>query len=198
MARGKGSKNNDSFRGKPFRGGSTAGSRGQGFRGRARGGRGGAGGRGGYIGYNPSIDTDFLLQTYNDNYDTSRYYSAPSTPQNRGRGRGGGLGSTYSSQLTYDSPGNRKSRGRGRGRGRGGYDSPRNDSNPRGSNSSYVPLSLSLRPLLRPVVFVPATENRFLFQAEEELIQPIVEDAGRLSVSLDTKPVELLRIISRR
>ncbi|KAJ3793278.1 hypothetical protein GGU11DRAFT_692087 [Lentinula aff. detonsa] len=113
-----------------------------------------------------------------DNYDTSRYYSAPSTPQNRGRGRGGGLGSTYSSQLTYDPPGNRRSRGRGRGRGRGGYDSPRNDSNPRGSNSSYVPLSLSLRPLLRPVIFVPATENRFLFQAEEELIQPIVEDAG--------------------
>ncbi|KAJ3717200.1 hypothetical protein DFJ43DRAFT_1032853 [Lentinula guzmanii] len=178
MARGKGSKNNDSFRGKPFRGGSTAGSRGQGYRGRARGGRGGAGGRGGYIGYNPSIDTDFLLQTYNDNYDTSRYYSAPSTPQNRGRGRGGGLGSTYSSQLTYGPPVNRGSRGRGRGRGRGGYDSPRNDSNPRGSNSSYVPLSLSLRPLLRPVIFVPATENRFLFQAEEELIQPIVEDAG--------------------
>ncbi|KAJ3890186.1 hypothetical protein GG344DRAFT_50130, partial [Lentinula edodes] len=96
----------------------------------------------------------------------------PSTPQSRGRGRGGGLGSNNSPQSINDY---RAKRNRGRGRGRDGYDNPRND---RGSNNSDAPLSLSLRPLLRPVVFVPATQNRFLFQAEEELIQPIVEDAG--------------------
>ncbi|KAJ3904706.1 hypothetical protein F5879DRAFT_48672 [Lentinula edodes] len=175
MARGRGyNKYNSSRGGASTRGGSTGGNspRGRGYRGRARGGRGGGGGRGGYIGYNPSDDTDFVLQTYNNNYDTGRYFSAPSTPQSRGRGRGRGLGSNNSPQSINNY---QAKRNRGRGRGRDGYDNPRND---RGSNNSDAPLSLSLRPLLRPVVFVPATQNRFLFQAEEELIQPIVEDAG--------------------
>ncbi|KAJ4480877.1 hypothetical protein J3R30DRAFT_2371377 [Lentinula aciculospora] len=170
MARGRGHKSYDSSRGASSRGEPTRGSSSRSRGSRARGGRGGGGGRGGYIGYNSSADTDFILQIYN-NDDTGRYYSGPSTPQGRGRGRGRGFGSVYSPKGASGSPGKR----RGQGRGRGGYDSR---ADPRGSNNSNVPLSISLRPLLRPVIFVPAQENKFLFQAEEELIQPIVEDAG--------------------
>lgn len=34
------------------------------------------------------------------------------------------------------------------------------------------------RPLLRPIKFVPSVETRFLFQDEEDLLQPIAEDTG--------------------
>jgi hypothetical protein len=35
------------------------------------------------------------------------------------------------------------------------------------------------RPLLRPIEFVPSTEARFLFQNEEELLLPVVDDVGK-------------------
>lgn len=189
MPRGKHNKNNDNSRGGPSRGGTVRGSSdsGRGSRGRGRG--RGFRGRGGYI---PSSDTDFVLQVWDnsmafqymlsttvlifaiDNYDPRYAYSSP-----RGRGRGiGSVPQTSSPSRGYDSPGRG---GRGRGRGRGGFDSPgRGDFRPTNPNA---PLSMLLRPLLRPVIFVPATQHRYLFQAEEELIQPIVEEAGMYLLS---------------
>ncbi|KAF9074369.1 hypothetical protein BDP27DRAFT_1316958 [Rhodocollybia butyracea] len=168
MARGRrGNNNNEDFRGGHSRGSPRGnGNRGgRGFRGRGRGGRG----RGG--GYIPSEETDFVLQVWDNNNSYS-----PHRGSGRGRARGGGLGFSPEgpSHRGYDSPGKR---GRGRGRGRGGFDSPRNGSDSRAVHPN-APLSMLLRPLLRPIVFVPATKDRYLFQAEEELIQPIVEEAG--------------------
>lgn len=184
MPRGKQNKNNDISRGGPSRGGTARGSSNirRGFRGRGRG--RGFRGRGGYI---PSSDTDFVLQVWEnstalklllsttvlipaiDNYDSRYSYPSP-----RGRGRGiGPVTQRSNPSRGYDSSGRG---GRGRGRGRGGFDSPsRGDFRPTNPNA---PLSMLLRPLLRPVIFVPATQHRYLFQAEEELIQPIVEEAG--------------------
>ncbi|KAF5377345.1 hypothetical protein D9757_007991 [Collybiopsis confluens] len=176
MAHGKHNKH-DSSRGaggpSTPRGSSNRGGRGFIERGRGRGGfppsRGR--GRGGYL---PSNDTDFILQIWDQNGPGHNSYDSP---RGRGRGRAGGIGSTPERNVapfrgvTRGSP---TKRGRG---GRGGYDSPRGGFNPKSANPN-TPLSMLLRPLLRPVKFVPATQHRFLFQAEEELIQPIVETAG--------------------
>jgi hypothetical protein len=35
------------------------------------------------------------------------------------------------------------------------------------------------RPLLRPIVFVPSVLTKVLFEHEEELIKPGVEDVGK-------------------
>lgn len=52
------------------------------------------------------------------------------------------------------------------------------------------------RPFLRPITFVPSTETRFLFQDEEELLQPIVEDVGRCSdLSIPSHSVHALKMI---
>jgi hypothetical protein len=44
-----------------------------------------------------------------------------------------------------------------------------------------APLSKLLyedRPFLKPVIFVPSVHTRTLFEQEEELLQPQVEDVG--------------------
>ena len=60
--------------------------------------------------------------------------------------------------------------GRGRGQARGGS-----------KLRSDAPLSGLLyrdRPFLRPVVFVRSVYTKTLFQEEEEILQPVVEDVG--------------------
>ncbi|KAK0483271.1 hypothetical protein IW261DRAFT_1332274, partial [Armillaria novae-zelandiae] len=68
------------------------------------------------------------------------------------------------------SPGYSSPRGKG-GRGRGS----------RGRGRGDGPLSKLLyedRPYLRPIKFVPAVNNRILFQEEEEILKPVVEEVG--------------------
>ncbi|KAJ7502588.1 hypothetical protein B0H11DRAFT_2223502 [Mycena galericulata] len=88
--------------------------------------------------------------------------------------RGRGIGSP---SRGYESP-------RGRGRGRGD-ESPRDWGRGRGRGGPRLrpdaPLSKLLyeeRPFLRPIKFVPAVHHATLFQEEEELFQPLVEDVG--------------------
>lgn len=97
--------------------------------------------------------------------------SGSNTP-NRGRGRG--------DSGDYQSP-----RGRGRG-GLGDHTSPRGRGQGRGGSKlrADAPLSGLLyqeRPLLRPVIFVPSVYTRTLFEEEEDILQPVVEDVGELS-----------------
>ena len=134
--------------------------------------------------------------------------SGASTPRGNGGGRGRG-GHVFGSKSGTNTP----SRGRGRGfdspRGRG-FDSPRgrgrgqpddfrNRRRSDGIGSSPVnrsragaqvpPGTLSgllyqERPLLRPIVFVPSVLTRVLFEQEEELIKPGVEDVGERKSNL--------------
>ncbi|KAF8965558.1 hypothetical protein BDZ97DRAFT_2057877 [Flammula alnicola] len=191
MARGNG-------RGRGFRGG--RGDRGTG--GRGRGGRGGyRGGRGNGRDMPRSSfiedELDFSIQMFADARPTGEsntyrgrgrdgrgggQFSGPNSgaaTSNRGRGRGG-----------YDSP---RGRGyespRGRGRGQDSFTSARRGdygigASPRGrgrGGAQTRPGTLSgllyqKRPLLRPIVFVPSVLTKVLFQEEEELIKPGVED----------------------
>ncbi|KII92217.1 hypothetical protein PLICRDRAFT_133640 [Plicaturopsis crispa FD-325 SS-3] len=118
----------------------------------------------------------------------------------RGRGRGGGGagGFQYSDALDFpiqvwpdnDSRGSPTPRGRGRGtasprgRGWGDFDSPRGGGRGRGGGSKLrpdAPLSKLLyesRPLLRPIIFVRSEHTRRLFEEEEDILQPGVEEAG--------------------
>lgn len=92
-----------------------------------------------------------------------------STPRGRGRG-------SYDNRPMFDSPG----RGRGndtvydRGRGRGG----------RGLSAKLragAPLSRILhedRPLLRPITFVRSVHTAILFEKEEDILQPTIEETG--------------------
>lgn len=105
------------------------------------------------------------------------------TPRGRGRGARGGPSSGHNSGT------NTPSRGRGRG-----YDSPRGGrgrphdgigASPRGRGAGPMRPTVTLsgllyqeRPLLRPIVFVPSVLTKVLFQDEEELLQPGVEDVG--------------------
>ena len=112
---------------------------------------------------------------------------------NRGGYRGRGRGSGSSSQLNSGSgtPGRVDSPG-GRGRGRGGdshdyrYQSPRRRGAAAGRGSKLrhdAPLSKLLyeeRPFLKPIIFVPSVYTRTLFEQEEDLLQPQVEDIGGL------------------
>ena len=120
------------------------------------------------------------------------------TPQ-RGRGRGGPGPSR--GQFSNPNAGTSSSyRGRGRGRGRGReFDSPGGrrrysegiGASPRGRGGPIRPkttlseLLLQERPLLRPVKFVPSVHTRVLFQDEEDLLQPLVEEVGEL-ITLQT------------
>ena len=96
------------------------------------------------------------------------------TPAFRGRGRGGHLIPMQLSTNTIFP-----------GRGRG-FDIPRRQVQGIGARRVPVPVGKQTlsnllgqeRPLLKPIVFVPSTETRFLFQDEEELLQPIGEDIG--------------------
>ncbi|KAJ6526928.1 hypothetical protein DFH09DRAFT_1264106 [Mycena vulgaris] len=150
--------------------GARGGPRGQPGRGRARG-RGRGRGRGG-PGYDLSTETDFIIQVYPDNSTNRGGYASPGS-------RGRGLGSP---SRGHESP-------RGRGRGRGDFDSPRGrgDFGGRGRGRGGprlrpdAPLSKLLyeeRPLLRPIKFVRSVHHATLFQEEEELLQPVVEDVG--------------------
>jgi hypothetical protein len=118
-----------------------------------------------------------------------------STPRGNGRGRGRG-GQVFGSNSGTNTP--NRGRGRGfdspRGRGRGQPDDFRNrrrsdgiGSSPisRGRGGAQVPpgtlsgLLYLERPLLRPIVFVPSVLTKVLFEQEEELIKPGVEDVGK-------------------
>lgn len=106
---------------------------------------------------------------------------ASTPPRGRGSGRGGFSASNTPSRA-IDSPG-----GRGRGRGRQPHvgDSPGRGRGRGRSGSKLrpgVPLSELLyrdRPYLRPVVFVRSVHTRTLFQEEEEILQPVVEEVGK-------------------
>ena len=101
-------------------------------------------------------------------------------PAYRGRGRGGPQ-AFIPSRPSADTP----FPGKGRG-----FDIPRRQVQgigapkgaqrpiPVGAKQTLSSLLLQERPLLKPIMFVPSTEMRFLFQNEEELLQPIVEDVG--------------------
>ncbi|KAF9048193.1 hypothetical protein BDZ89DRAFT_1126785 [Hymenopellis radicata] len=88
------------------------------------------------------------------------------TPPRRGNGPGKrGLGSppVNGSYAGYSSPrGGKGHRGAQRGR-----------ANPSGPLSNLL---YEDRPYLRPIKFVPSQQARFLFQEEEEILKPVVED----------------------
>ncbi|KAJ7025333.1 hypothetical protein C8F04DRAFT_1191473 [Mycena alexandri] len=180
------------FRGSPNpnRGGRGGGGdpRGKPHRPRTTRGRGRGRGRGGPA-YDISTETDFIIQMYPD-YSTNR--GGYASPGARGRGigspsrgndfpgwRGRGRGNLGSPQDNH--------RGRGRGRGGPNFDSPQDNYRGRGRGRGgpklgpNAPLSKLLyeeRPLLRPIKFVRSVHHATLFQEEEELIQPVVEDVG--------------------
>ncbi|KAK0502896.1 hypothetical protein EDD18DRAFT_1135523 [Armillaria luteobubalina] len=141
--------------------------------GRARGqgspynrGRGGGRGRGrgrGRGGFYLPTETDFIVQMYGENTMPAGYH-----PQGLARR---GIGSPPANYNSYSlSPGYSSPRGKG-GRGRGS----------RGHGRGDGPLSKLLyedRPYLRPIKFVPAVHNRILFQEQEEILKPVVEEVG--------------------
>ncbi|ESK93423.1 r3h domain containing protein [Moniliophthora roreri MCA 2997] len=171
------------------RGGRGRGGRGGGGRGRGGFDRGGIGNRGrgrGYRGgYIPSSETDFVLQQWPaENQTQFRPYSG-------GRGRGSGSNIPNRGRGTgFDSPRGRGSgsgmntpRGHGRGRGTDDYGGFGSRGRGKRFRDTTEPLSRLLnedRPLLKIIHFVPATQNRFLFQnqEDEEILKPVVEDIG--------------------
>lgn len=102
----------------------------------------------------------------------------------RARARGGLRG-----RLSNQDPGT-SSPNRGRGRGRD-FDSPRgrkrhiegiggSQRGPIRPKTTLSELLFKERPLLRPIKFVPSVHTKVLFQDEEDLLQPLVEDVGEL------------------
>ncbi|KDR67781.1 hypothetical protein GALMADRAFT_257616 [Galerina marginata CBS 339.88] len=124
-------------------------------------------------------------------------FSAPNPSGNttpRGRGRGGGRGGQLSGPNSGTTTPNR-GRGRGhdspRGRGRGqpdfhaggrrsdiGIGSPRGrgGGGPQRRSDTLSGLLYQERPFLRPIVFVPSVLTKVLFQEDEELLKPGVEE----------------------
>ncbi|KAF5328816.1 hypothetical protein D9619_011550 [Psilocybe cf. subviscida] len=172
------------------------GGRGRGNRG--RGGRGTRGsGRGGHSAESSRFienELDFNIQMYADAPNASGGTRGGSGKNRRGgrggqtsatptRGRGRGRGGYDSPKRGYESPA-----GRGRGRGEAFTPSRRGDygigASPRGrGQGGFQPKPVTLsgllyqeRPLLRPIVFVPSVLTKVLFEEEEELIKPGVED----------------------
>lgn len=105
------------------------------------------------------------------------------------RGRGGRKATVY--QQFVEDPELEYGSGRGRGgrsprglggdayaRGRGG----RNLKSKLHGGASLSKLLYEDRPLLRPIMFVPSLATPKLFQDEEELLQPLAEEAGELHV----------------
>ncbi|KAF8634262.1 hypothetical protein AX17_004219 [Amanita inopinata Kibby_2008] len=171
MARGNPRERNN-YRGGGYRGDPRA----RGGSGRGRGssrGRGRAGPT--YFGNN---GIDFPVQTWSEN-DNYHVRGRPATPRGHGRGRGN----------NHTAPSPRPStplRGRGapRGRGIGSPVQQVQHSKPKlGSNAPLSSLLHETRPLLRPVIFVRSSVTPFLFQFEEELLKPGVEDAGETEES---------------
>ncbi|KAK0240504.1 hypothetical protein EDD85DRAFT_825551 [Armillaria nabsnona] len=129
-------------------------------------GRGGGRGRGrGRGGFYPTAETDFIVQMYGENTIPGEYH----TPQGQARRD---IGSPPANYNSYSAPSSRYSsprgkRGRGRGlRGRGGGDGP------------LSKLLYEDRPYLRPIKFVPSVNARILFQEQEEILKPVVEEVG--------------------
>ncbi|KAK0445434.1 hypothetical protein EV421DRAFT_1796547 [Armillaria borealis] len=134
-----------------------------GGRGRGRGrGRSRSRGRGGFY---PATETDFIVQMYGENTIPGGYH----TPQGQARR---GIGSPPANYNSYSAPSSGYSSPRGKGgRGRG----------LRGRGRGDGPLSKLLyedRPFLRPIKFVPSVNSRILFQEQEEILQPVVEEVG--------------------
>jgi hypothetical protein len=112
------------------------------------------------------------------------YHSAGNRGTASPRGRGSGRGSFSGSNTPNRGRDSPRGRGRGRGSDGGGYQSSpgrdRGRGNGRGGSKlrPNAPLSGLLyeeRPYLRPVIFVQA---KTLFQEEEEILQPVVEEVG--------------------
>ncbi|CAK5275125.1 unnamed protein product [Mycena citricolor] len=181
QGRGRGGK-----QGTPSRG------RGRGGRGQGRGFRGRARGRGGGLGSSQEFleAIDFSVLQNHVGADSNRVgESGVWTPRGRGRGRGG-PGFESGRGRGTDSPIPRGYRGRGigsprgvessSGRGRGrGYNSSRGGSGFGARFNPAAPLSQLLieeRPFLRPIKFVRASLQPTLFQEEEDLLRPVVEE----------------------
>ncbi|KAK0197483.1 hypothetical protein F5146DRAFT_1015527 [Armillaria mellea] len=129
-------------------------------------GRGGGRGRGrGRGGFYPATETDFIVQMYGENTVPGGYH----TPHGQARR---GIGSPPANYNSYSAPPSGYSSPRGKGgRGRGS----------RGRGRGDGPLSQLLyedRPYLRPIKFVPSVNTRILFQEQEEILKPIVEEVG--------------------
>ena len=92
---------------------------------------------------------------------------------NRGRGRGWNRG------REFDSRGGRRRYSEGIGA------SPRDRGGPIRPRTTLSELLLQERPLLHPVIFVPSVHTRVLFQDEEDLLQPLVEEVGE-SITVQT------------
>ncbi|KAF8321500.1 hypothetical protein F5887DRAFT_927811 [Amanita rubescens] len=158
-------------------------------RGNNRGGRGSGGSFNGGRGRGaPPVDFDILdfpVQVYGRGSG------------NRGRGYRGSRGptpvprtsgnSTFQPRASTPSRGNgvfqsrssTPSRGTGSGYGHPGLGRPAQQQQTKSKLGSSAPLSSLLyesRPLLRPVFFVKSTLTPFLFQQEEELLKPTMED----------------------
>ncbi|KAJ7596595.1 hypothetical protein C8J56DRAFT_917845 [Mycena floridula] len=102
----------------------------------------------------------------------------------RGRGRGRGRGAEIEESMDFvlqQWPDSNSQSHRASPRGTIGF-SPRGRGRQTGpSRGNGAPLSQLLhleRPLLRPIIFVPSQQSKYLFQVEEEILQPIVEDVG--------------------
>lgn len=143
-----------------------------------------------------------------ERYMISHYSSGYYQPRgwgrgNRGRGYRGSRGptpvprtstpsrgnSTFQPRTTTPSGGNgvfqfrsgTPSRGAGSAHGHPGIGRPGHQQQTKSKLGSSAPLSSLLyesRPLLRPVVFVKSTLTPVLFQQEEELLKPTMEDIG--------------------
>ncbi|KAL4246617.1 Splicing-associated domain-containing protein [Abortiporus biennis] len=164
MPKSRGGKNNSP------RGGRRGGNRGRGGRG-----RGSNGGRGGYMdrgrgvgrggGYIPMEMIDLDIQQWSKDSP-----SGSNTPRGRGRG-GNGFASPRSGFHTprrgFDSP-------RGQGRGRGA----KNLSSKLRAGAPLTKVLNEDRPLLRPISFVRSEHTAILFQEEEDILKPIVEDVA--------------------
>jgi hypothetical protein len=100
-------------------------------------------------------------------------------PTFRGRGRGGTfIPSQFSAAIDFPGKGRGFDIPRRQVQGIGAPKDARRVPVRVGGQQTLSSLLIQERPLLRPIVFVPSTETRFLFQDEEELLQPIVEDVG--------------------
>jgi hypothetical protein len=135
------------------------------------------------------------------------------TPYGAGRGHGRNISDPISEATNASS-----NRGRGRGsrsRGRGGHQqsrgrysdgigaSPNDRNRNRGTQKLQpdAPLTQLLyqdRPLLRPIVFVPSVLNHFLFDRDEALLKPGVEEVGLFFIIFLNIIHEILTIILHR
>ena len=122
--------------------------------------------------------------------------TGPSTPRGGGRGydsyRGRGRGREFMDDVGLFSPGGYGRGGRGRGRGRGATPVRM------GGDESLSTKLQNERPFLKPIVFVPSVLTRVLFQEEDEIFQPVVEETGALYFLVILKESDVAKIKRRR